>query len=304
MDEPEPLSPSELDRALPCLLADPGTRALAGPEQIAGFHDYLGDGSLSWRGWRCGPPGRPAGLCVAILLPGRTAMVMLPEPGVGGITHSGLVCAAQAGLQALAREHLHYAQALLEGAAVGQRAALEAVGFRPLAPLVYLERNAKYPWVDPPAEEDGDWIAYADPVRADFAGVILETYEGSRDCPELSGLRPIEDVLAAHRAAGPFEPHLWELVRIGGQLAGCILLARLARGALLEVVYVGVVPAWRGRGVGSLLLRRALAQCRGQDVPRLTAVVDDRNGPAKRMYDRLAFRVSTRRDALLYRWPS
>jgi ribosomal protein S18 acetylase RimI-like enzyme len=131
---------------------------------------------------------------------------------------------------------------------------------------------------------------------------LLATYNDSLDCPELTGLRPIEDILAGHRAAGQFDPRLWELFLVDDEPAGCLLLAPLHTAPSLEVVYMGVVPEHRGRGVGDALLRRALQQCREHGARLLTLAVDGRNAPAKRLYERFGLKTVARRDAYLYRW--
>lgn len=302
MDAFDKLDPTELDRVLPHLFAAPHETDESAARVRSGFHEYIADGALCWEGLRCGGPDRPTGLFLAILMPGSTAVAMIPEPGRRGIDAAAQEHITAAGLAGLRSRNLHYVQALLEPRAAQTRALLTRVGFQPLAPLLYLEREARYPWVDPPGSDEATWLAYGTETHHTFADVVLATYEDSRDCPELSGLRPIDDVLAAHRASGRFDPQLWEVARINGQDAGCLLLNRMARGALLEVVYMGVVPARRRAGVGKLLLRRALHQCRTRSVRRLTVVVDGRNTPARRLYDGFAFKPVARRDAYVYRW--
>ncbi len=202
------------------------------------------------------------------------------------------------------RHRLHYAQALIEPEAAGKRALLAQAGFVPLTTLLYQERSAKFPWVDPPPDSEVEWIRYGADTHAGFAETVLTTYEGSLDCPELTGLRPIADIFGAHQAAGRFDPALWELARCNGQSAGVLLLSRMVHGPVLELVYMGVVPAWRRRGVGALLLRRALERCRERGAKEITVVVDVRNTPARRLYERFAFATVAQREACLYRWPT
>jgi ribosomal protein S18 acetylase RimI-like enzyme len=302
MPEPEPLQLADLPVSVAILLATPGSGRAADARQVRGFCEYLAQGPVRWEGWRFGQRNTPSALFFALLLPGRTAIVMIPSPGEHGIEPGEQLQITQTGLARLGERDLHYAQALIEPEAAAKRALLEQIGLQPLAPLEYLERAVAYPWADPPAPDEAEWVSYDEQTHAEFAEVIAATYQESRDCPELTGLRPIEDVLAAHRAAGFFDPALWELARVGGQAAGCLLLSRLAQAPMLEVVYMGVVPAMRRRGVGQLLLRRALAQCRAGGARRLTVVVDGRNEPAKRLYARFALMPVARRDAYLYRW--
>ena len=69
----------------------------------------------------------------------------------------------------------------------------------------------------------------------------------------------------------------------------------------MEIVYVGVVPEFRRRGLAKLLLRQALHVARRSGARRVTVVVDGRNTPARRLYDAFAFAQATQRDAYLHR---
>ena len=304
MQEFEQLKPADLRRALEYTLAAPGGTRAAARGQIAGFLDYLALCPVEWEGLRCGPRAAPRGLFVALLLPGRTVIIMLPNPGELGIAADEQIAITQAGLATLAHRELHYAQVLLEPEAVAKRGLVERVGFQALAPLAYLERDVAFPWVDPPPTEAANWVSYDQVAPAEFGDVVLATYEESHDCPELTGLRPIDDILAAHQASGPFDASLWELVQVDGAMAGCLLLSRVVRASLLEIVYMGVLPAWRGRGIGGLILRRALQQSRTFGARRLTVVVDERNTAARRLYESFALVPAGRRHAYFYRWPS
>ncbi len=284
------------------ILAAPGSGERASAGQVSGFCEYLAHGPGQWEGLRCGPRRAPLAVFFALLLPGRTAIVMVPPPGELGIDPDEQLRVTRDGLARLCARDLYYAQALLESGATASAALLEQAGFRPLAVLDYLERDALHPWVDPPAPDEADWVHYTEDKHAQFAQTVLATYRESQDCPELTGLRPIDDILAGHKASGRFEPQLWELARLDGRAAGCLLLAPLTHAPMLEVVYMGVVPEFRRRGIGQLLLRRALGQCHATGARRLTVVVDERNEPAKRLYTRLALLPVARRKAYFYCW--
>lgn len=265
------------------------------------FRNYLRDSGVEWLGLHVSRGGRFRALFFSLMLPGRTAIVMLPNPGELGIDDELQLDLTRSGLTALADRSLHYAQLLLEPEAAARRTLALAAGFRFLGPLRYLERDVTYPWTDPPPPGSVVWVPYEPGSHAAFGAVVAATYERSLDCPELTGIRPIDDVLAAHKAAGPFDPTLWELARVDDQLAGCLLLSRVAQGVWLDVVYMGVVPSQRGRGVGELLLRRAVEHCRRTGARRLTVVVDDRNVPARRLYERFGMRRVAQRDAYWWR---
>jgi ribosomal protein S18 acetylase RimI-like enzyme len=303
MAEIELVESDQLPRTLPVLLASPGTGRPASQAVVRGFQDYVRDPRIKWEGWRTGDIDRPRALFLALLLPGSTAIVLTPSPGELGIGAAEQEELTRIALARLGGRGLYFAQALLLPAAQGRRKLLENVGFRLLATLTYLERDVKYPWLDPPQVEETAWLTFSRQTRDEFAALLLETYKDSADCPELARLRPISAVIAGHQAAGEFDPSLWEILRVDGRNAGCILLAPLSDGRSVELAYIGVAPEFRRRGIATLLLRRALARCRARGARRLTLAVDERNEPAKRLYQRCGFQITTHRDAYLYCWP-
>lgn len=295
-----PLSHGDLPHALPLLLAQPGHTQPVPRSHTAGFLHYLERADVRWRGWRCGPPTCPTAVALALLLPGRTSILMIATPGRFGIEPvalAGLVAAVQQELRACA---LHYVQVLLEPNDEDRRRMLTAAGFAALAPLCYFEQETERLRVAALAPPGGQWLSYAPAQHPRFAATVMETYIDTLDCPELSGTRPIDDVLASHRGSGTFDPRLWELLLVNGCPAACLLLAGVAD-QLVEIVYMGVVPAWRRRGVGRLLLARAVEHCRARQVPRITVVADERNAPARLLYEHAGFEPVGRRVA--YLWP-
>ena len=297
----EPLRPDKFPEAAAILLAAPGGGRRADHRQVRAFLEYVEQSPMRCEGLRSEANGCATGLFMALLLPGSTAIAMVPTPRELGIDEDAQRRVTAAGIEQLELTRPHYIQALLDPQATGQRDLLLGFGFRALAPLVYLERSAVHPWVDPPPADAGAWVAFHETTYARFAATLLATYEQSQDCPELTGLRPIDDVIAAHEASGRSGTKLWELLCVDGRDAGCLLLSQVPNVSAAEVVYMGVVPDFRRRGVATVLLRRALQRCRDNGIQRLTLVVDDRNEPAKRLYDRFGMRAVARRDAYLYR---
>ena len=114
MDDVREITPEELEGVLPALVTLPGTGRAAVRRQVSGFLTYLRQTDLRWRGFRRGDAATPSGLLLALLLPGRTAIVMTPSPEVRGIEAASQTRVIEAGLEALRHEGLHYAQVLLE----------------------------------------------------------------------------------------------------------------------------------------------------------------------------------------------
>ncbi|MFH1745932.1 MAG: GNAT family N-acetyltransferase [Planctomycetota bacterium] len=302
MSRIESLPAEHLGDALTYLLATPGARQGAAARQVQVFLDYIQSSPLEWEGFRIGTSPRWSALALVLLLPGSTVIIMVPTPGEMGIDQRAQRELTMFVLKQLGHRKLNYVQALLLPEARGQRELLRATGFQHLAPLVYLERAVRYPWVPPPQVDESEWISFNKDSYDSFAATLLATYQDSLDCPELSGLRSIEDIIAGHQSSGVFDPAMWELLRLDGTCAGCLLLSPLAKTPSVEVVYMAVVPGYRRRGLGGMLLRRALQLCRQSRARTLTLVVDDRNAPAKALYQCFAFEPTARREAWLYRW--
>lgn len=122
-----------------------------------------------------------------------------------------------------------------------------------------------------------------------LATLLARTYERTLDCPGLAGLRRTEDVLDGHRGSGRFAPELWFMLRVAGAPAGLSLFNPNPEAGCTELVYFGLVPEVRGQGLGTVLLRHALARLGPAAPPRIALAVDDRNAPALKLYRRHGF---------------
>ncbi|HUG90292.1 MAG TPA: GNAT family N-acetyltransferase [Planctomycetaceae bacterium] len=180
------------------------------------------------------------------------------------------------------------AQCLLEPASP-DGCSMERHGFARLTELLYAERLLEEP-LPPCLPNELRWIAYdREAAHARFAALLEATYAGTFDCPELNGLRSADESLAGHGASGRFDPRLWRLYETAGSDAGLILLADHPGARAWEVVYMGVVPPMRGRGVGREMLARALHDARAAGCEAVLLAVDVRNRSARRLYEQLGF---------------
>lgn len=246
---------------------------------------------------------------------GRTAMLFLTPPG--GLTDLGssetqeaeLTSCVRATLDGVSHSDLgiRLVQALPEPhERWGVRACLEG-GMRMVGELAYMRRPFKshersHPKIDPWPEELriqplGD---PEDPERHEALRAALEaSYVDTRDCPELCGLRATDDVISSHRSTGAFDPSTWWLIWADGAPQGCILMTHCPDHDSVELVYLGLSPGLRGRGLGVRLLRGAIARTARFGAKETTCAVDRRNTPAVRLYERLGFRVFASRVALV-----
>lgn len=133
-----------------------------------------------------------------------------------------------------------------------------------------------------------------------FEQTLLRSYEGTQDCPELTGVRTLEEIMAGHRAQGP--PELWWLVEEAGQPVGVLFLAATPEWKSIDLTYVGVVPEARQRGLGRQIMLQALGEARRAKSDQMTVSVDARNQPAIRLYQSVGFEPFDQREVYLAVW--
>ena len=273
---------------------------------VNAFMAYAQELGLSLdRQWVALDGDQPQAACTCIESPGKTAMLFLTAGGVLGARSEVIADLARVACRYFGESPL-LVQALIAPDDDQNRAALREAGFRDLAVLRYLERPTA--WNDavtprPPAEfTDGSLVCqtYDDPgSHADFRRLILDTYTDSLDCPGLAGLRGIDDILLGHQAAGRFDARRWMLLRRGDTPVGVLLLNENPLRSALDLVYTGVHPRWRHRGLGRYLLSHAIALTAQGEYAALTVAVDEANAPAREMYERQGFIQTTARRALI-----
>ena len=252
------------------------------------------DLSLMWGTVDRASDGRPVRVrqaCLAVPGSGKTAAMVLSGPGTERSGHGERVAALEAACRAmqepgaLGGRVVRLAQALPEpDEPWAVRAYLDA-GFTKVGDLVYMRRPLSEPLDSAPGEwPDGITVRPVASLEAD-RGMLIEaldrSYQQTLDCPELCGLRETADVLESHRATGVFDHKIWWIAFRDSQPQGCILLARAPEHRSVELVYLGLSPELRGRGVGAGLLRLGLARIVGSaEAHHIACAVDLRNTPA------------------------
>ena len=143
---------------------------------------------------------------------------------------------------------------------------------------------------------------YSQANRDLFHLTLLRTYEGSLDCPELNGVRSIEEIIAGHMAQGNFRPERWGLAYDADRPVAVGMVTAVPDLEAWDLSYLGVVPEARQRGLGRALTEHILQVARQEHAPKLTLAVDDRNRPALQLYESLGFETVDFRDVYLYFW--
>ncbi|HVU64180.1 MAG TPA: GNAT family N-acetyltransferase [Phycisphaerales bacterium] len=281
-------------------------------------------------------------VCLAVIGTGRTAMIFVSGPRKGRGWSGGAKLGQKAQVAAAAEQKERVAlinracaevgsprpdgrtpavlaQALLEAKEAEAARAFRLAGFAQLGDLAYMRRlMAKQPgrvleqagtpeWpeglrVDSLEQLAGEGASEAQ-LHEWLVSALERSYVETMDCPELCGMRSIEDVLQSHRSVGVLDPSLWWLVRDRNGPQGCLLFNAAPEQDAVELVYLGLAPAVRGIGLGARLLgfglRRlydhVLAPQAHAGHPHLggsggvTCAVDTRNTPAMKLYRRAGF---------------
>jgi ribosomal protein S18 acetylase RimI-like enzyme len=261
--------------------------------RLAGAHRHDAGGI-----WVAEQGGRLHSALMPVVSPGKTMLLFVPahlhgEPQTT-LTKKLLdaVCARAA------QEGVHLAQALLEVHDEVLHGVLASCGFGKLAELLYLQAVVSKV-AEPPLPAGCKWITYSQSRHELFASTILATYQDSFDCPGLNGLRTIDDILAGHRATGDFDPQHWFILCENQTPLGAVLLSKVLRTDVTELVYLGLIPQRRGHGLADILMRRAAAVAMASKHGRLSLAVDAGNLPALKLYWRHGLQVIGRKQALL-----
>jgi RimJ/RimL family protein N-acetyltransferase len=243
--------------------------------------------------------GRVTGAVWAAIEPGRTAAILPPQVADGE---------PRLGLTALVAEALRFARA--GGATMAQtlveRGAptdwLAANRFEWLADLEFmtasLDWTALFDSIKASPEPPLEWDFYRpDQDRARLADLLEATYQETLDCPGLDGLRRIDHVIEGYLRTGTHVPSWWRILRHEGTDVGCVLLADHPREDRAELLYMGLIREYRGRGWGCSLVRGAMQLALEGARRQLMLAVDARNEPAVRAYVGQGFRTWQERSA-------
>lgn len=232
------------------------------------------------------------------MYPGRTAVISAPglrenEPlSTAEKLFSGIISNLRS-----SQTRLIFAN--LSGNQTAFHEPLKNAGFSPLARLRYLLSPAR----DFPRELPASDLSFV-PVTSwdakEFAEIVEETYIGTLDCPELNGIRETEDVLAGYRAAGVYSPDLWFVITHENEPVGCLVLTDHPDFDQLELVYMGLIPRFRGHGWGREAVRYAQWMARIRKRSGLLLAVDTRNTPAVHVYESLGMQPLEERDIFLF----
>jgi ribosomal protein S18 acetylase RimI-like enzyme len=274
-----------------------GTGAVASPGFERRAEDHGIDLNLLWEAVR---GDRLEAAALLVPHPGRSGLLLasLPrDPAHGSVVAE---TARHLLVHASSTSRMRLAQALSSPAETLRSRAWVDAGLRHLASLDYMERPLAAPWPASRPLPDGVRLGPWDPTdRGPLERLLLATYEETLDCPGLAQMREPSDILDGHLAAGEHDPALWTIAWHRGIPVAALLLAPSAATESVEVVYLGIVPSFRGRGLGSALLSHGAGLVRTRRERTFALAVDARNTPAVALYARAGFRTVRRREAFV-----
>ncbi len=229
---------------------------------------------------------------------GNYAIFWPPQLAVGESAQTAFLL-AEAVVRDLDAAGVDLAQSLLADSNQESASVLQRVGFQHSADLLYLTcESARFP-IAAPAPCELEFAEYTETQRDRLARAVERTYENTKDCTALDGARSIDDVINGYQATGVFRPQNWLFVRFQAQDVGVILLADHHPARHWELMYMGLMPQWRGRGWGRQIARYAQWLARVVNVERILVAVDAANQPAIDVYRSTGFEIWDRRSVFL-----
>ncbi|MEL6330799.1 MAG: GNAT family N-acetyltransferase [Planctomycetota bacterium] len=269
------------------------------------------DLDLLWS-WRRGD-GSLSHTALAVPSAGRTAMVFLSDSGSSDAAANerqrcSLLARMRDDLAAERGDSVALLQALPEPGQPQHARAFTEAGWTRTGDLRYLRRPRRLAGERASAAAlrivDGLEVVPVGSIevpdtRAALRAALERSYDGSLDCPELTGLRRTDDIIDSHASTGDFDPATWWLVYSKGEPEGCMLLNHVPKQQSAELVYLGLSPRLRGRGLGAKLLAMGIERVQRYPIEEIACAVDARNTPAQALYGRFGFTVFAERVAFV-----
>ena len=244
--------------------------------------------------------GKLVGAMLAVATHGAVGLVWPPQ--IAQVPDFATVEDAliQATHQRLKKQGVKLTQALLLPREIALGTSLARNGYRHITRLLFHRR-----WLDDVPTDDlarSTALALHQFTVVDrqlFTSTLQRTYAGTLDCPELEGVRTIDEVIAGYQAQAEHDPCRWWLASLYREPVGVVLANATTEESAWEIVYVGIVPECRGHGLGGAVVQHVLIEAKLAGMQVVTLSVDRRNTPAIQLYRRLGFTVWDEREVFL-----
>ena len=240
------------------------------------------------------------GAMVCLPVPGASALAWPPQ-GQRGDQARSIEDALLEGCCAWLRgKGVRIAQCLLPEEERSLAAPLLRHGFKRVTSLDYMRHDLLQ--LSPKTSGTLRFQSYGQSDTNEFRHTLERTYEGTLDCPELNGIRGMDEIIAGHLSQGRHDPDQWWLAFDGAEPVAVLLLTEIPEWRGWDLSYLGVVASRRGKGIGRQLTQKALWDARQAGQSKLTLSVDNRNRSAQRLYVNLGFKIYDSRDVYLALW--
>ncbi len=185
---------------------------------------------------------------------------------------------------------IQFTQILLEAGDDPRIESLEENDFKFVAKLEYLGRKTELGG-NLESEEDTElqFFPFAEEEQQRLKEIVELSYIDTLDCPSLTGLRNIEDTLAGYRSTGTYRPENWFRIKKDQDDVGVLILAELDMGENYELVYMGLLTQFRGRGYGNQIVDFACQKASDNGAEQIMVAVDALNYPAQKAYQKNGF---------------
>ena len=193
-------------------------------------------------------------------------------------------------------------QCLLTPDDIAETELLQGHGFSHAADMFFLARSLTQG--DCEVDEANGELSYenfCDANKDRYASVIEQTYLGSLDCPFLNGFRSGAEAIASHQLSGQFDPSGWRLYRQGAEDLGVMMLNEHPDQDAIELVYFGIVPQFRGKGLGRRILADGIRGAAKSGRSVIFLAVDCGNSYANALYSEFGFAELARRRVMIRR---
>ncbi|MEZ6045838.1 MAG: GNAT family N-acetyltransferase [Planctomycetaceae bacterium] len=241
--------------------------------------------------------GEDVGACLTLIQKDQSSFIwppVIPEAAAWERVGSTLLRQIE---ETQKKQGILFTQAMLDPEARDEQSLLKKNNFKPLAELHFMECPiAQQDFTEPKLKNRAACrvVSFAESDNESlFSSILEKTYQETLDVPEFNLLRSGEDSLSSHRLNGPFEPELWFLFYVEDEPAGLILLRNYAADQKWEVAYMGVIPAFRGVGLGTFMLQESINRARDAGQQAIFLAVDSRNHYAIEIYQSLGFRQTS-----------
>lgn len=250
------------------------------------------DGTTAHADWVWARKGTQI-LAVAGLSPpaGRVVDLVLPEADESLLTETRnqLVQLLIDRLESI--DDLYFAQALIASEDHAWAQAVLTQQFRLIANIDLLAALPQVVKEEASAEPTVELI-FAKDDRL-LQSTVVATMVDAVDCLLLEDPRSSADLFEEYSVRCEGNRNHWYLVEHEGELIGCVILNFcISAGLPVEIVYLGVLPEFRGRQLGKRILQR-IRELASLHARLVTAWVDQINQPALQIYTDSGFQSVT-----------